>query len=733
MSSSANESPYYYAWSQLKNWRFVFTLIFSFSCLALLISWYIFHLQSQLVKSSAISSASLYSQALKEFRSLYTSEVVTIAQQRGLIVTHNYKVVQHAIPLPATLSILLGERIGMHENGAKVRLYSPYPFPWRIKKAFVSDDYSQQAWQYLRQFPNQPFYRFEQLNKQEVIRYATADIMQAGCINCHNTHPSSPKTDWQTGDVRGVLEIILPMEKAISTANKNLQGITLLLTTIGILAALAITIVINKLRSNSLHLKQLVDDRTQELANARDQALEASKAKSLFLANMSHEIRTPMNAVLGYAQILDQEPQLAKEHHDAVTCILKAGNHLMEIINDILDLSKIEANAIKLNTHSFLFDDLLKNLAMMFKMRCQNKGIHWQLDYLGEDDLAVMGDEGKIRQVLINLIGNAVKFTDQGAVTLKVVCQENDEIYFEVSDTGPGITNNQEDIFSSFQQGTAGYNKGGTGLGLTIAKKQVGIMGGSLEYTSIPNQLTRFFFSLTLPKATNYQVVQTSTRQIKHLKAGYSVNAMIVDDVADNRMVLVKLLMNIGVQTLEATNGLETLSALQHHHPDIIFLDINMPVMNGIETLNQIQTTESLQDIKVVAVSAASLHHDPAFYLGKGFHQYIAKPYKVSEIYNCLSELLNVKFEYSANNQPPTDTLEQPVNIDSLNVTLPASVYQRLLKAAELYRISEVKLCLEEIAKLDESYQPLVSEINHYVSQYDMTGLIQLIQSVHHD
>ncbi|MDE1460865.1 ATP-binding protein [Spartinivicinus poritis] len=735
MLNSANESPYYYAWSQLKNWQFVFVLIIAFITTVILITWYISSLQSQLVKSSAINSASLYSQALREFRSLYTSEVVTIAHQSGLKITHNYKEEKNAIPLPATLSILLGQRIGRHENGAKVSLYSPIPFPWRKNNIQTSSRFSQFAWQFLTQNPEQPFYRFEQVNSREVLRYATADVMHAGCVNCHNTHPDSPKKDWKLGDVRGVLEITLPVDKAIETSIQNLKGITLLLTVIGILGILAIGFVINKLRTNSLHLKQLVEERTAELATARDQALDASRAKSLFVANMSHEIRTPMNAVLGYAQILDQDDQLTNAHHEAIACILKAGNHLMEIINDILDLSKIEANAIELNIDSFSLHNLINTIAMMFKLRCQNKGLYWRLDFQGDNSLVVMGDEGKIRQVLINLIGNAVKFTDQGEVSLKVVCQDNNLVYFEVNDTGPGIADDsKEAIFEIFQQGNAGLEKGGTGLGLTLAKKQVEIMGGHLTFTSTPHLSTRFFFTLPLPKATQQKDSPLPIKQVICLKSNYTVNALVVDDVADNRMLLVKLLTKIGAQTLEATNGLEALDKLQQYHPDIIFLDINMPVMNGIEALNRIQTTEAYQHIKVVAVSAASLAHDPNFYLGKGFHRYIAKPFHVSEIYQSLHELLGVEFEYSTNDQPQQDNVtNKPIHSDLSHITLPTHLYQRLIKAAELYRISEVKLCVEEIANQDDTYQPLITAINNYISQYDMKGLVQLLQGVHHD
>ncbi len=235
----------------------VLTLMF---CLGVAgIFWQVSRVQSNLIDSIVLQDAALYAQALAEFRTLYTSEVVETVRDRGIEVTHDYATRPGAIPLPATLSMRLGQRIGAHKSGAQTRLYSPYPFPWRQQEGHLQDTFGQEAWKALQQHPDTPFYRFEDIEGRRSLRYATADVMSPSCVNCHNTHPDSPKTDWQTGDVRGVLEVVLPLDVAVTQTREGLRGT---LGTMVIMAALglsALALVIGRLRRNSADLAQRIE------------------------------------------------------------------------------------------------------------------------------------------------------------------------------------------------------------------------------------------------------------------------------------------------------------------------------------------------------------------------------------------------------------------------------------------------------------------------------------------
>jgi len=308
----------------------------------------------------------------------------------------------------------------------------------------------------------------------------------------------------------------------------------------------------------SNHLEDLVKQRTAQLAQARDQALAANKTKSVFLANMSHEIRTPMNAVLGYAQLLRRDTNLNQEQHDSLHAIEKSGNHLLGLINDILDISKIEAGAMELRPENFYISELIQGLSAMFKMRCEQKQLEWCVESTIPKQV-VYADQSKLRQILINLLGNAVKFTETGKVLLHVT-QEAELYCFKVIDTGPGIpAEAQATIFKPFHQDTAGYDKGGTGLGLAISQQQVDLMGGALTLESELGKGACFTVLLPVALGEGEVVVPEKVAEIAHLAPGYHVSALVVDDVKENRHILSRILRDIGLEIREAVNGQDCL------------------------------------------------------------------------------------------------------------------------------------------------------------------------------
>lgn len=490
---------------RLADWRFVVALVLGFAVAIGVTLWHLSRLQGELVESTSLHHAELYSQALTEFRSLYTSEVVQTARKHGLEVTHDYAGKEGAIPLPATLSMLLGKRIGEYRNGAETRLYSAYPFPWRLKPKSdaLTDPFARAAWDALRQQPKQPYFRFESYKGRLTLRYATADLMRPACVGCHNSHPDSPKKDWRVGDVRGVLEVDLPLDTAVAEVRKNLRSTLILLAGLALTGGLGIASMVRKLRRGSVELQQRVEARTAELRQeivvrqqAERSAAAANQAKSTFLANMSHEIRTPLNAVIGFSDLLRHDPNLRPEHLRAVQQIGSAGNRLLSQISDILDLAMIEANTMTVQNADFDLSALLRELDHQCGVRCAQKYLGWWLEMPPVMLWPVHGDGDKLRHVLIRLIDNAIKFTSEGTVTLRVEPETAGRVRFAVCDTGPGIPAEQQaQLFTPFQPESVGR---AAGLGLAIALAEVQLMGGKLAVDSTAGVGSCFRFVLAL-------------------------------------------------------------------------------------------------------------------------------------------------------------------------------------------------------------------------------------------
>jgi PAS domain S-box-containing protein len=263
----------------------VLTILFCVGVVCML--WYVSHLQSNLIASTVLQDASLYSQALGEFRTLYTSEVVDTIIKHGIEVTHDHTTKEGAIPLPATLTMLIGKRIGEHGSGAQPRLYSPYPFPWRQHEGGLYDAFSQEAWSYVQRHPDQPYYRFEEFDGRPSLRYATADLLRPSCVDCHNMHPASPKTDWKAGDVRGILEVILPLDRAMAQTYVGLRGTFALMAVMSALWLSGLALVIGRLRRSSADLTQRANALEAEISERKgaEGALRESEEKYRHIIN----------------------------------------------------------------------------------------------------------------------------------------------------------------------------------------------------------------------------------------------------------------------------------------------------------------------------------------------------------------------------------------------------------------------------------------------------------------
>ena len=477
------------------------------------------------------------------------------------------------------------------------------------------------------------------------------------------------------------------------------------------------------------NLEEKVKQRTLELAEARDQALAANKAKSIFLANMSHEIRTPMNAVLGYAQILQRDSTLTKEQKETLQIIQNSGNHLLGLINDILDISKIEAGAMEVRPENFYLDELIKGISAMFKIRCEQKQLIWRVEMNVQGKQLVYADQGKLRQILINLLGNAVKFTERGEVVL-CISKADEEIYhFDVTDTGQGIPRkSQHKIFEPFQQEKAGFEKGGTGLGLAITKRQVELMQGTIHVVSKVGKGSCFTVQLPLVPGTEEVVTQLRNNQIPRLPPQSHIRALVADDVRENRDILSYTLRDIGVEVCEVKDGQGAIDLIEKEKVDIIFMDIRMPVVDGKEAMRRIRQQYSKEQLPSIAISASTLQHQTKEVLEAGFNDFISKPFQFEEIYDCLAKFLKIEFDYIPSQPMTPTTPETPLDLSQ--IILPQELYMRLYEAAELNELTELEQLL---AKMSQGpYHALAQMLNNFLANYEIDNILHTLQQMSH-
>ena len=388
-------------------------------------------------------------------------------------------------------------------------------------------------------------------------------------------------------------------------------------------------------------LKQL----EAQVQRARAAAEGANQAKSAFLANMSHEIRTPLNAVLGYTQLMREDRTLAAAHRERLGSVLSAGQRLLGLINDILDLSKIEAGAMAVFARPFDLRAELQELADLMRGRALARRLSFAMTLDLPTPAHVLADQTKVGQMVLNLLGNAIKFTETGGVTLKV-WHDGMALCFEVTDTGPGISDDElKTLFAPFRQGDSGQAKGGTGLGLSITRRLAQLMGGELSLASRTGQGTQALLRLPLPY-TDLPVApgphqQRSTGQLR-LVSPATLRVLVAEDDPDSSEVLASLLRQLGCTVTVCGHGAEALAALDAagpglgHAPQLVFTDIRMPVMNGLQLLAALRKRPGLAGLPVVAVSASSMEHQRAHFLAEGFDDFVGKPYAFEDIYRAL-------------------------------------------------------------------------------------------------
>ena len=467
-------------------------------------------------------------------------------------------------------------------------------------------------------------------------------------------------------------------------------------------------------------------ERDEELRRARDAAEAATRAKSEFLANMSHELRTPLNGVLGYAQLLQRDRTMNAAHREAVEAIGRCGSQLLDLINDVLDLSKIEAGRLDLDEGPTDLTQLLTDLKYVLAETAAHKGLTLTMTLDPEVPRGVIVDGRHLRQVLLNLLGNAVKFTSAGEVRLRI-SSAGGHLAFEVVDTGPGIEPEaMNEIFAAFAQTKSGAAAGGTGLGLTISDHLITKMGGSLKVDSLVGAGSRFSFSLPLVEARVAANTQGTDSALPSLDArlapGQALTALVVDDSTANRRILASLLESAGAQVITATGGLEAIELAHTHRPEIIFMDLKMPDLDGLEATRRLAQDPATAAIPVIAVTASALGDARATARAAGCADYLSKPIRAQELFGMLQLHLSVRFVGGAD-APDRDT-------SGLDAARRMGVVARLRAAVAVGDVTEIHALAGSLMGGSPAESALGERINRLVLEFDFAGLGELGESL---
>jgi signal transduction histidine kinase/CheY-like chemotaxis protein len=463
------------------------------------------------------------------------------------------------------------------------------------------------------------------------------------------------------------------------------------------------------LRKHQEHLEDLVSERTAQLKAAKDEAESANRAKSAFLASMSHELRTPLNAVIGFSRLMNHNPAATAEQKECLGIINQSGEHLLNLINNVLDLSKIEAGRGELEEREFDLHHLLHEIQSLMHVRAVEKGLDFSVRLPPDLPRYLNCDQGKLRQILINLAGNAIKYTRHGQILVRATAMPGESptrtrVKFEVSDTGPGIgPADYERIFQPFVQlSDRAANEPGSGLGLAICKQHVELMGGQLALESTLGKGSVFYFEIpagvptgTPPPTTlaHAQVVGLAAGQPRH-------RILIAEDQRENRMLLRRILQPLDFDLREATQGQEAVAISAQWHPHLIWMDIRMPVMDGLEATRRIKAAATGANTKIIALTAHALEEERRHILAAGCDEVIRKPYREAELFEAMARHLHLKYTYAS---PPAATGRpagewSPARL----VALPPILARRLRQAVIELDTTETHKLISQIAALDE-------------------------------
>jgi CheY-like chemotaxis protein len=472
-----------------------------------------------------------------------------------------------------------------------------------------------------------------------------------------------------------------------------------------------------------------------DLAEAKARAEAANRAKSTFLANMSHELRTPLNAVLGFSRLLKNGPDVTPRQKETLDIIARSGEHLLNLINNVLDMAKIESGRVVLEESEIDLPRLLSEIQSLMGVGAVEKGLHFALERDPDLPRFVAVDAGKLRQVLLNLVGNAIKYTNSGRVKLcarlaSTRGTKKAEIRFEIEDSGPGIS--QEDcqrIFFPFVQlGGPAPAEAGTGLGLAICKQYVELMGGQIGVVSKPGKGSVFHFAIPVRVVPSVaEPEEPKHGRILGLAEGQPVcRLLIVEDQPENRLLLHRLLEPLGFDLREAVNGQEAVALFEQWHPHLIWMDIRMPVMDGLEAVRRIRATQAGAETKIIALTAHALDEESKPILAAGCDDLVRKPFREQELFDALARHLCLKFIYEKAPRQKS-TPEAPglaLRPEQLDI-LPAELRRDLRQAVLELDTARTQALIGQATERDAS---LGRALNTLATQFDFEGLLTLLE-----
>jgi PAS domain S-box-containing protein len=461
-----------------------------------------------------------------------------------------------------------------------------------------------------------------------------------------------------------------------------------------------------------------------------DNVQRASRAKSTFLANMSHEIRTPMNAILGFSQIMLKDPDLPAGHRQHLEVIARSGEHLLSLIDDILDMSKIDAGRTPVAPVTFNLRSMLTDLAAMFRPRAENKGLAFAITVADGVPAVLLADEKKSRQILINLLGNAVKFTTRGRVRCGVAARRQPDgvlrLIVDVEDTGPGVASGDaERIFHPFEQTEAGASVGGTGLGLAISREFARQMGGDITMQSEVGRGSRFRLDIPVAVGTSAEATPVALRRrALGIKPGFGpFNVLVVDDRSESRLLLVEMLKGVGFGTREATSGEEALILATEGFPDVVLMDVRMPGAGGTEAIRRLRALAAKRPMPIIAVSASAFEEDRQQALAAGASDFVGKPFRESELLEKLRGVLNIEYVYFTE-FPRQGSAPGGEATGSDRLNLPARTVEQLRRAIDSADYDRIIEILDAMA---DTAPEAAAALRKVVERFDYPGLLDRI------